>query len=742
MMNKKDKVIMAILAVFPTPEIFAGFAEKSENAKTVESFVNLAAKHKIINPATSAELETFIAGRTRSQEECTPPLNLTMEKLLEKREELLRFNLSVRALVAHINNIIAENGVALPKVSNPMLTRLKTKAVDTPYKQNVLRSFAFWLGHERADLGPGFNFETLRKLCPEYKAGDQQKEGVRIGFSLSSRGDVVDHIVMNWLKKAIKNHLDKTASEQANGQAGKMRSHDFTTVYVDFPKEPRAAGSVSFRLGLKNAVSLAHQIAIRWSLSKYCTKNRFLAIGIVAGDFAMMDNYLLLILNAKLAEDPVIRVSDYVRQCLLVNDIKVILCRKPSEMTLFNGEVFSIWWITAFWNALYFDFIPELLGEEGLKSKAESGDALSQLLMFPEDLNLNSAEGDESNAVMIFFKFPHNTLLGVEIAKTLFYRRRYNEALEILRIVLSIDPFETTARTMKMSIFRQLAADAHSHSAAEKLLDYAENEALYIQEKCEIQSEEFYCEYAAIYSMRASSAMKYLRGNYGGEAPEPQVLKDSVFSNLERAEKLYAKAMTVSSSAIRSSYSLNLTRVLKRIYATDEEILTNPAKPLDCNPDMVKNITVETYQHLNFMADGVPLQRLSEHTTKRMVHRFRIYSDSVSLRSYRPNLYFTHAVALWDFSPVRTVEIARRVLSVLSAALESAQAIERDDICVYSSTRLYNEMIPVSEFIRHIENSMRMVTDIVGNDLTKRKDDEIIESAPGSAHLLMGVNAT
>lgn len=739
MMKKKDKAVAAILAVFPTREAYAEFAERSENAKAVESFVRFAAKNKIIESATSARLETFIAGHARSVEQCTPPPNLTIEELLEKREELLRFNLSVRAMAERINNLIAENLIDLPRVSNPMLTRLKTKAADTPYKQNVLRTLAFWLGHERSDLGPRFNYEALRKLCPEYKATEQQKEGIRIGFSLSSRGDVVDHAVMNWLKKAIKNHLDKTMSEQANGQWGKVRSHDFTTVHVDFSKERAAVGPVSYRLGLKNAVSLAHQIAIRWSLSKYCTRNRFLSIGIVAGEFAVLDNYLLLILNAKLAEDPVIRVSDYVRQCLLINDIKVILCRKPSETTLFNGEAFGIWWITAFWNSLYFDFIPELLDEEILQNRAKSRDILSQLLMFPEDLNLNFAESDESNAVMTFFKFPHNTLLGVEIAKTLFYRRRYHEALEILRIVLSIDPIDPTARTLRMSLFRQLAIDAPSYSVTEKLLNHAEHEALYIQEKCEILSEDFYCEYAALYLTRAVSTVKHLRAN-GGAAGASDAMRESVFKDLDRSEYLFDKAMTVSPSAIRSSYSLNLIRVLKTILLSDAEILVNPRKPLDCNPRLVKSITFETHQQLNFMAGGVSSRDLTEHTAKLMVHRFRIYGDSVSLRSYRPCLYFTHAVALWDFSPARTVAIAGRVLKSLSFALESAHGIEKDDVCIYSSTGLCNEMMPAAQFIRHIENSIQMVREIAGDNLAERNEDEMLDSDPGRAHLLMTLN--
>ena len=58
-------------------------------------------------------------------------------------------------------------------------------------------------------------------------------------------------------------------------------------LYVDFPKEEEAGDPASYRQCLRSAVSLAHQIAVRWALSKYCTKNRFLSIGIAAGEYAI-----------------------------------------------------------------------------------------------------------------------------------------------------------------------------------------------------------------------------------------------------------------------------------------------------------------------------------------------------------------------------------------------------------------------------------------------------------------------
>ncbi|MCJ7833206.1 MAG: hypothetical protein MUQ20_02325, partial [Deltaproteobacteria bacterium] len=483
-MKKKDKILSALLAVFPNIETFSQFSENRDNNKALQSFIAFAARNDLIKTEKGKSLEIFIRQHARSPQDCTPPNRLDFEELLEKKEELLKLNLSGRALTDRVNALIAENRIELPRVSNSMLTRLKKEPAATPYKQNVLRSLAFWLGHERGDLGPLWNFETLLKLCGRSKPSEHYREGVRIGFALYGRGDVIDHDIVGWLKKALKNYIEQSVGYFLYGRWGRIRSHDITTLYVDFPKEEEAGDPVSYRQCLRSAVSLAHQIAIRWALSKYCTKNRFLSIGIAAGEYSNLDNYLLPVLNAKLPGDPVIRVTDFARQCLLINDIRAILCERPTEITLFNGEALTIWWVTALWNTLYFDFVPDLLEDRILQNNPASQETLTRLLWSPPENRPKPDETNEPNAVTTFLKYPHNSLLGVEIAKTLYYRRRFWEAIEILRVVLSIDPTHLIARTLRMVIFRNLALNAPSYAVAEGLFRQAEQEALYIQEHC------------------------------------------------------------------------------------------------------------------------------------------------------------------------------------------------------------------------------------------------------------------
>ena len=741
-MKKESNSLSALLAVFPTVETFTEFYENIDNKKAVESFVAFAFGNDLIKKEDGKSLQALIRQHSRPKTELTPPNHLSFEDLLEKKEEILKMNLSGRALTDRVNSLIKEHRIELPRVSNSMMTRLKKEPADTLYKQNVLRSLAFWLGHERGDLGSLWNFETLRKLCGERKPSENYREGVRIGFALYGRGDVIDHDIVGWLKKALRNYIEQSVGHFLYGRWGKVRSHDITTLYVDFPKEEEAGDPASYRQCLRSAVSLAHQIAVRWDLSKYSTKNRFLSIGIVAGEYANLDNYLLPVLNAKLPGDPVIRVTDYVRQCLLINDIRAILCERPNETTLFNGEALTIWWVTALWSTLYFDFVPDLLEDRILQTDPASVKALNRLLWPFEEAGPTSFEKDEPNAITTFFKVPHNSLLGVEIAKTLYYRRRFWEALEILRIVLSIDPTHLVARTLRMVLFRNLALDAPNFTVSLGMFKQAEQEAFYILKNCTSPSEDFYCEYAVSYLAKAMSAIRYMRKNKGiFKGPEDLFsLKQMVYSAFDQAEDLFEKGMTGSPSGIRSSYLLDSVRVLKSIMKNNEDLFINPGELIDNTPEIVRQPSIDFQWEIGFSRDDMPPQQRFDFIFQSTLQKFKIHDDSISLQAYRPTTYFCHIASLWDFAPIRTVAIAKRAIQFLMEAIEITKSVEKDDLCIYSFTRTYGEMMPAKEFILHMEKSLTMIEDYAGEDLFNRDDREIIDQKGNLSSILMTLN--
>jgi len=741
-MTKKDKAVSAILAVFPTPETFIAFSEDDENTGTLQTLLGYGKREEILASGKADDLENFIRGHARSQEDCTPPEHINFEKLLGEKDDLLKLNMSVRALTNRINALLSKNQIDLPRVSNTMLTRLKKEPADTDYKQNVLRSLAFWLGHERPDLGPKWNYETLQKLCRGSEIKEQTyHEGIRIGVALYSRGEVIDHEIVGWLKKTLKQYIEKSISHFLYGRWGKVRSHDITTLYVDFPKEDKAGDPAAYRLCLRSAISLAHQIAIRWALSKYSTKNRFLAIGVAAGEFTTVDNYLLPILNAKLPGDPVIRVTDHVRQCLLINDIRAILHERPYETTLFNGEALTIWWAVGFWSTLYFDFIPELLEDPILKNNAAAREALIRLLYFPHKEVEKASEYSKPNAVTTFFKFPHNALLGIEIAKTLYYRRRFREALEILRIVLSINPTDITARTLRMVLTRNLALDAPSYTVFENLLQQIEQDILCIEEG-PIKSEDYYCEFAVVHLVKAMQTLRYARkgcGSYDGRHDLTET-KRIVFTALETAETLFKRALAVSPLPIRSYYLLNTVKVLTAVLQNDDNLFADPDSILTGKRQIVSQASRELHWQSDFAREDQAPALPYDFMERLMIIRGIVHDDSVSLEAYRPTTYFCHAVSIWDFLPVRTAAVAKRTLKMLHDAREIARGMAKDDIYIYSFTRTYGEMMPVDEFVRHMDRSIRMIGERTGKDLYSRADGDIVEDTDGPSPLLMTLN--
>ena len=733
-MNQSGKAISALLSTFPSVECFTSFHQNTDNSPIWNSFADFAVRNGIISTPDADSLEQFIRARADSAVKIQVTGDMNFEELFNKKGETLRLNLSLRALCNRINTILTMHRIALPPVTHSMLIRLKKEPLDTDYKLNVLRSISFWLGHERPEISRMWNFETLSKLFPD-KGGSQKNgdfhDGVRIGFSLTSRGEVIDHEIIGWLKKAIKSYVSEAVSHFLYGKWGKVRSYDITTLYIDFPKEKEGGNLLHYLECLKSAVALAHQIAIRWPLSKYYSKNRFLSIAITAGEYGILDNHLLSLLNASLPGDPMIRLSDFARHGILINDIHVILCAKPEEARLFNGESLPIWWITSIWTAHYFDFVPDLLHDETLQNSPASIEKLNQLLWPMEDATPESSKISDENAIATFFKYPHNSLLGVEIAKTLYYRKRCSEAAEILRIVLSINPKDLIARTLRMMVLRSIALDTPSLRTANAVFRQALQEADNIREHCDFHTEDFYCEHAIVYMTHAMFTVRYMRAqpDVRTNVKEFKKLQRTVYAALDQAKHLFEKGMSMSSSRTRASFLLKIAAVLKTMLEGDAELFVNPDKPMLGGADVFQQESLDVQWQIGYRRSELPLQKQDELVVRLTMHKGLIYNAAISLFSYRPTTEFCNAVALWDFLPVRTVRTVKMVRELLENALDIAKRAQAENVCIYAFTRTYSEMIPADEYIEQMKKALKMIDDEVG-DLSGRKDTEVI---PGPA---------
>jgi len=219
-----------------------------------------------------------------------------------------------------------------------------------------------------------------------------------------------------------------------------------------------------------------------------------------------------------------------------------------------------------------------------------------------------------------------------------------------------------------------------------------------------------------------------------------KVSKEIIFSCLDKAEDLFGMGRTVSPSGIRSVYLLDSIRIIKAILNYNEEIFVDPEIPVDGPLEIVKRPTQDLQRQIGYIRDGY-LQELQLDFIERIIRNNIItHDDSISLQAYRPTTYFCTAVTWWDSFPVRTVDIAKRTVQILSDARDIAETIGKDDVCIYSFTRTYGEMMPAAEFIRHMERAIKMIMNYAGGDLSERDNREVIEHRGNLSSILMTLN--
>lgn len=695
----KSRSMAAILAVFPTVEEFENFLNSEGSEPIIDSLLAFAARAEVIPYKEPGLLRELIESHGSNRSELIPPHRITMEALLDNKEDFLKTGLSGRGLVARINALLERLHVALPRISNTMLTRIKKEPADTLHKQNVLRSLAFWLGFEKNELSAEWNYATLLKICKKTERSINAREGVRIGFSLVSRGDIIEQDIIIWLKKNIKQFIKANIDMASNGQWGMVHVYDITTLCVDFPKEEGISELSCYQESIRNAISVGHQMAIRWALSPFATKKRFLVVGIAAGNFTTLDNYIQPLLNANLPGDPVIRISDFARQCIMVNDIRAICNNQPKEVTLFNGEQLTIWWIVGLWSSIYWPFVPALLED----------DVISNTSLLKNLLNINySGESEiapqgQTNAVTALLQSPQNTLLGMEITKTLYYRNKFFEALEILRIILSTNPANLNARCLRMMIYRNLGANARAYTVAVTQFKRAEKEAEFIMANCSALDEDFYDELAVLQLARAITILRFMR-KHRGVPPDHDIhlSRCAVSQFLDKAEHLFETGICVSPSGTRSLYLLICVRMLKRILSWDEDIYINPDKPIAIPVDIAREPALDMFYAMGFLDEAIAVEQQIDELGSALFKMFQGHNNALALDAYRPTVYFCYAAVLWDFFPIRSIETARHTIQMLESAIETARKSQADRLYIYSYTRFHGEMLPPDVFISQL----------------------------------------
>ncbi len=700
-MNQKEKACSALTAVFPNKKSIADFIKDSEGRKRLESFIDLAARHGLIDTPTHEAFEAFIDVNSR------PPFNdvpedLTMADLIENRRKYFNTRLSNSALTDKINTLLSNHHIKLPQLSSAMFTRLKTQAANTPRRRDALRSFAFWIGHERGAMGNIWHYGTLKGLCRDNTGKTAcSPYGIRIAFSINSRGNIIGQDIITWMKHAIKKAFRARNDLFSNGHPPKIKNYDLMTFMVDLPNSDPSAMPSAYGNTLKTAVAIAHQIAIQWMMSGFSTHNRFFSIGLAAGNFEEVNNQLQTILNAKLPEDPVIRLTDYTRQCVVINQIKIIMNHKPEEIELFSGEAFKVWWMIELSGMIYWDLVPGIINENSIDKDYINFWSIKRRLTVSGEVN----PLQHNDAISFFVKFPHHPMLGAEVVRALICKKKFSESLEIINALLRVTPLHQNSRIMKMMLYKFLGVEAPDYYLSVMMFTMAEKEAVYILENLSQIGEDFYYEYALLKLAQLSTAIKALR-RHGGNVLQIMDLRleaKGLIALVKQAEEIVMQGVTVSSPTVeRISYLSLCVQVLKCVLFENIKDDGRIEGRLICPNEKIKQhifgVIFSQYQQV-LALDASDLN----HAMGFINEVIRYYDDVIALEAFKPANYFLLAVFFWDILPVRNVQIIRETLNMLEDAITSVKTLALANKPVYCTANLSGQFVTADQFISQMD---------------------------------------
>lgn len=701
-MNQKDKARSALTAVFPNEKSLSGFIKDSEGRKKLDSFIEFAARYDLIDAPDNDAFRAFIRENHRPATHESFD-KLTIAELINDKREYLNIKISNRALIDRINGLLSNSDISLPKLSSAMFTRIKTQVADTPRKRDALRSFAFWIGYERSDMGKEWHYETLKALCRD---NDNKtfytSSGIRIAFSIISRGNIIGHDIITWMKRTIKTAISEREDLFSGGKVPKIKSYDLTTFHVDLPNPDQSMIPSAYANTLNDAITIAYHIAIQWIMSEFVTSNAFLAIGIAAGEFNEVNNQLQAVLTAKLPEDPAIRLTDYARQCVMINHIKIILNPIPKEIEFVSGETFKVWWITELSGMINWNLVPGILSEQYPgKAPASPVDFMRQL-MIPSEVKYL----EDNDAVICFLKFPHYPILGFEIVRALLCRKQISEALEILNVLLRVTPHHLNSRITRMMLYKFLGMEAPYYYLSDMVFRLAEKEADYITENLNHAGEDFYYEYALLKLARLSAAIQTLRHSDTDtvQMMDLRLSTSDLMTMVNQAEDIIMQGIIVSSPTFeRILYLFLCVQVLKCVLFENIKGKGRLNPRLGCPNNKIKHhmagVFISMYrQALTVSASDLEIaqQAISEVIQK---------DDSmIALEVFKPAQYFTRAVFYYDIFPTRNVAIVKETLKMLEKALNSAKALALKNEYIYSIASLSGHFIPADQFISQIES--------------------------------------
>ncbi len=733
----------ALLSVFPSSETLLHFIRNDRDVaeKALPEFIRFAWERGFIAAKTEKAFTDFIEKEAGKVVAASLPEGFSFNDLIDRISE----NQSVNSFIESELRPIARE-FHLPEVQASMISRLRQNFnPNTRGKLNLMRVLAFWIGGNRSYWG--WNYHTLLQLKDTVIHEETDRnEGVRLAFQMEIRDDILGQGTIEWLKNELYQSMKELDIFYIDR---KQILSSATTVFVSIPKMKGCAGDMTlYATALRNAVALAHQISVRWSLSEHSRPGTRLRIAMAAGAFADSDIILQAMMKAGMPEGDVIWMTPFVRMCANLAEIKIVFNDQPKEIRLYDGETLPVWGAGCLWSHIYYDFVPAVL--KLLPADSESYETFRKTLYF----------GDAKNNRTVAFVHRHvqNTMLILEIAKSCLARGMFHEADYFMSVILANKPFHVVARTLRMIVRLNIALAQPDFSVALISFREAVNEGRFIIEHCRVEDEEVFCELGQIHFCIAKRLYNILRKDKretvriaregtGAEAvSEPitdadrtdtlyensrKTLRKQVMEHLKKAQECFENGRTISPSGMgnRSLHWSFRIRALQRVLATDSQafgFIQEPGKTvLTDRFDIFRQTAKEMFSVLGW-AKNIP-ENGSEYSeteeSELFNHIFRVfgmYDNAVLLKTYSVNIKYATTILLFDFTPKLTALQLELMLSWLKQARNDARKLNSSELGIHTIVTCFSQVQPIRCFLNRVSEAARIIE--AENDNALKRD--------------------
>ncbi|KPA12973.1 hypothetical protein MHK_006825 [Candidatus Magnetomorum sp. HK-1] len=708
----KNKLKLAILSMIPDSHSYYIFNEDVSH-ETRKKFISFLYKQNVIREESENSLFTFIEKNALH----TKGHSLSKEISFKDIIKIIEVH-SFRQLTDQVNKLANDIHLSI-QISNTMFSRLTNESVNTPKKRNTLRLLALWIGYKRSHLISNWNYEILQKLCSMNNL-NENSNGVRIAFSLNSRGDVINEKTIRWFKNELISIIKDLKINYASFDGADSFQVNEFTIDLSLAKSAQIdeCMPVDYDKTVRDGIAIAHQMAIRWPLSQHINQRKYITIGIASGEFSKLNIHLKSLLHTSLPEDAIIRVTEFTRLCIVTNEIRVNFCSNPVRKSIADGEMITFWWIKSLWCTIYWDFIPILLTEKMLPTTRES------FIMFKKSLCIpDQREENIHIALSAIHRYPQNTLLIIEIAKICFFRKMFHVANMIITTLFASNPKHIVARSLRMQIFLNLALEQEHLSVAKIFFQHSINEGLYITENCNIEDEEPWCEFGLVYLGLALRILTIKRKNENGVEDTDFINYENFIKNLKKANRCFQKGLTFSPTGfgLRSSFWLMHSNSLIALFENNKQLFSKdiPIRDLD---NIYENVGVNHFKFIGWIDENFDMEFLKQ----RMDRSIRVYNNSVLLSSFIPNIKFAFATVVFDFNPLLTTGHIKQVLNWLNEAKIAAENLKEFKLGIYSILNCLAQIQAADEFVVYISKMINWINTTLEDDL-KKEDHHVID---------------